>query len=244
MRTVARRWTVTTWNLHGIEDPPLDDVAGVLAGARADVIALQEVERGQAAALAERLGMRHVWALKHYPRTPLLRSSAEGLAILTPHTLRDTGSRPLTPQSTWSWRRRIVQWGLVERDDLSAHRVVNLHLTPHDEHDQRVREVHQVVELFPEAAGAPLVVCGDLNDDGRPGIVDALPGCAVDVAAPTSPADAPTKRLDHVLVPARAVEVQVDVPSGGPTWAALSDHLPVTVSFSLDWVQGDLVPPR
>jgi endonuclease/exonuclease/phosphatase family metal-dependent hydrolase len=242
MRTVARRWTVTTWNVHGIEDPPLDDVAQVLADASADVIALQEVERGQAASLAERLGMRHEWALKHYPRTPLLRASGEGLAILTPHALREAGSRALTKHSTWSWRRRIVQWGLVERDDHSAHRIVNLHLTPHDEHDQRVAEASQVATMFPEATGAPLVVCGDLNDDGRPGIVEALPGRAVDVAAPTSPAGAPARRLDHVLVPPRAVDVEVDVPSGGPTWAALSDHLPVTVSFSLDWVEGDLVP--
>jgi endonuclease/exonuclease/phosphatase family metal-dependent hydrolase len=245
MDAVPRRWTVTTWNVRGTAEPPLDHVAAVLRDTEADVVVLQEVQRAQAKELAGRLGMQHAWALKHHPRTPLMWWQAEGLAILTPHRLSDTGSASLTPdRSTWTWRRRIVQWGLVERDDHSAHRVVNLHLTPHDEPEQRRTEVRRVVEMFPVDRGAPLVLCGDLNDDGEDGVVDALPGREALPPQPTSPAETPTKCLDHVLVPVAASDVHQHVPSGGPTWATLSDHLPVTVSFSLDWVEGDWPPVR
>ena len=91
MTTVARTWTVTTWNLHGSAGPPIASVAARLRSIASDVVVLQEVQRRQAASLAEALGMQHHWALKHYPWTPLLKSKAEGLAILTPHTLSATG---------------------------------------------------------------------------------------------------------------------------------------------------------
>ena len=87
MTTVARTWTVTTWNLHGSAGPPLASVAARLRSFAPDVIALQEVQRRQAASLAETLGMQYHWALKHYPWTPLLKSKGEGVAILTPHAL-------------------------------------------------------------------------------------------------------------------------------------------------------------
>ena len=129
MTTVARTWTVTTWNLHGSGGPPIASVAARLRALAPDVIALQEVQRRQAASLAEALGMQHHWALKHYPWTPLLKSKAEGMAILTPHTLSATGGKSLTPKpSRWSYKRRIVGWGLVARPDHSAYRVYDAHL--------------------------------------------------------------------------------------------------------------------
>jgi endonuclease/exonuclease/phosphatase family metal-dependent hydrolase len=239
--TVARRWTVTTWNLRGTERPPLDRVADHLASTSSDVVVLQEVQRAQADDLAGRLAMTHTWARKHYPRTPLLAGQAEGLAILTPHALREPGSRELTKASSWSWRRRIVQWALVERADHSAYRVVNLHLSPHDEHDRRVEEAERIREWFVPDAGAPLVLAGDVNDDGG-GVVAALQGVEHVAAPPTCPPERPTTRLDRVLLPAAATGVTVDVPAGGPAWAELSDHLPLTVAFDLDWVQGDFAP--
>jgi endonuclease/exonuclease/phosphatase family metal-dependent hydrolase len=43
----------------------------------------------------------------------------------------------------------------------------------------------------------------------------------------------PAQLLDHVLLPAAATDVSVSVPRGGTDWAAISDHLPVTVRFSI-----------
>jgi endonuclease/exonuclease/phosphatase family metal-dependent hydrolase len=54
-----------------------------------------------------------------------------------------------------------------------------------------------------------------------------------------NPAAAPTHVLDHVFLMADANNVATTVPAGGAEWAELSDHLPVTVRFDLDWVQDD-----
>lgn len=239
MATVTRSWTVVSWNVHGSERPPLERIAAVLHAANADVIALQEIRAGQAGELAERLGMHHHWSLKHHPYTPLLRSLAEGLAILSPHPLTASGAATLTPgTSRWTWRHRIVQWALVERPDHSAYRVYNLHLTPGDG-AARIREARLAAEIVASHGGAPTVLAGDFNDDGDEPIVTMLPGTEPDDAPPTSTAAAPSRRIDHVLVPVDARDVTVATPAGGGEWPELSDHLPVTTTFNADWVSGD-----
>jgi endonuclease/exonuclease/phosphatase family metal-dependent hydrolase len=244
MTTVARTWTVTTWNLHGSAGPPIASIAARLRSVTSDIVVLQEVQRGQAESLAEALGMQHHWALKHYPWTPLLKSKAEGLAILTPHALSATGSTSLTPQrSHWTHKRRIVAWGLVQRPDHSAYRVYDVHLIGGNATQDRLDQAQRVASLVEEHGGAPAVIAGDLNDAGEPAVTDALPGIEGSATTPTNPADTPRQRIDHVLVPATAAEIVVKVPAGGAEWAALSDHLPVTTTFALDWVEGDFPVP-
>ena len=244
MTTVARTWTVTTWNLHGSAGPPVASVAARLRSLSPDVVALQEVQRRQAAALAEALGMQHHWALKHYPWTPLLKSKAEGLAILTPHVLSATGSASLTPtRSHWSYKRRIVVWGLIARPDHSAYRVYDVHLVGGDAVEDRLDQAQRVAALVAEHGGAPALVAGDLNDPDEPAVTDTLPGTEGDATVATNPSDTPTQRIDHVVVPDAATDITVRVPAGGAEWAALSDHLPVTTTFALDWVEGDFPVP-
>ncbi len=244
MTTVARTWTVTTWNLHGSAGPPIASVAARLRASPSDVIVLQEVQRRHAASLAAALGMHHHWALKHFPWTPLMKSKAEGLAILTPHTLSATGSASLTPdRSQWTYKRRIVVWGLVARPDHSAYRVYDAHLIGGDAAQDRLDQAQRVAALVAEHGGAPSLVAGDFNDADETAVIDALPGIEGPATADTSPAAAPIQRIDHVLVPDGATEITVTVPAGGAEWAALSDHLPVTTTFALDWVEGDFPVP-
>jgi endonuclease/exonuclease/phosphatase family metal-dependent hydrolase len=244
MTTATRTWTVTTWNLHASAGPPIASVAARLRSLAPDVIALQEVQRRDAASLAKALGMQHHWALKHYPWTPLLRSKAEGMAILTPHTLSATGSASLTPtRSQWSYKRRIVVWGLVARPDHSAYRVYDAHLIGGGATGDRLDQATRVAALVAEHGGAPAVVAGDFNDGDEPAVIEALSGIEGPTTANTNPADTPRQRIDHVLVPAKATDITVRVPDGGAEWAALSDHLPVTTTFALDWVEGDFPVP-
>jgi endonuclease/exonuclease/phosphatase family metal-dependent hydrolase len=244
MTTVTRTWTITTWNLHGSAGPPIASVAARLRAVPSDVVVLQEVQRRQAASLADALGMRHHWALKHYPWTPLLKSKAEGMAILTPHELSAPGSASVTPErSPWTYKRRIVVWGLVTRADHSAYRVYDVHLVGGDASQGRLDQAQRVASLVAEHGGAPAVVAGDFNDSRDAAVVDALPGIEGPATAPTNPAGAPAQRIDHVLVPEAATGINVTVPTGGAEWAAVSDHLPVTTSFGLDWVEGDFPVP-
>lgn len=241
MRSEPREWCVTTWNLRGSGRPDLDDIAAVLRAAEPDVVAVQEIRRGQAADLADRLGMRFTWAFKHWPWTPLLPRLAEGTAIMTPHALDAAGHTEVSDgASRWTYRRRIVQWALVGRPDGSAYRIYNVHLSPHDRRTERLAEAVRVAEIVAEHGDAPpAVIAGDFNDGNDASVIYALPGVEHVVPPPTNPSEQPHQVLDHVLLPADATSVATSVPAGGQQWAARSDHLPVTVHFSLDWVVGD-----
>lgn len=241
MRTEGREWCVMTWNIHGASQPALDDIADVVRAELPDVVAIQEIRRAQAAELAQRLGMRFTWARKHWPKTPLLWRSAEGLAIMTPHALDAAGHTEISEgASSWTYRRRIAQWALVGRADTSAYRVYNLHLSPEDLGAQRRAEAVRVAELVAgHGDSPPPIIAGDFNDGLDGSIIYALPGIEYAVPPPTSPADVPTQVIDHVLLPDEARHVSVSVPGGGAEWAARSDHLPLSVRFTLDWVVGD-----
>jgi endonuclease/exonuclease/phosphatase family metal-dependent hydrolase len=231
----GNRWTVLTWNVHGAARPDVDAVAAAIVDQSPDIVVLQEIRKRQATALATTLRMRYSWALKHSPYTSLMWWRSEGLAIMTPHLLDAVGHTEISDdQPRRSWRRRIAQWGLVGRADRSMLMIYNLHLSPHDDVDSRRAEATRVSELVANIGDEPLpIVAGDFNDADDPSIIEALPG--VEFLAPpmTNPSDAPTQLLDHVLLPASASEVAVSVPTGGAEWAAISDHLPLTVRFTL-----------
>ncbi|NND76270.1 MAG: hypothetical protein HKN44_14825 [Ilumatobacter sp.] len=241
MTSEARSWTVMTWNLRGSAKPALDRVAATVRAEEPDVVVLQEVRRSQGVQLAQALAMRFTWALKHYPWTPLLRGAAEGMAILTPHALDAAGHSEISEgRSRWTYRRRIAQWALVGRPDTSAYRVYNLHLSPHDRSFERRSEAVAVADIVAGHGDAPpAIIAGDFNDDTDGSIIYALPGIEHLTPSPTNPAESPAQTLDHVLLPPEARNVTVTVPAGGSEWAELSDHLPVTVRFTLDWVTGD-----
>jgi endonuclease/exonuclease/phosphatase family metal-dependent hydrolase len=231
----AGHWTVLTWNVHGSARLDVAAVATAIRDRSPDVVVFQEIRERQAASLATTLQMRYSWSLKHAPFTKLMWWRAEGMAILTPHLLDAVGHTEISDdQPRRSWRRRVAQWGLVGRADRSMLMIYNLHLTPHDDADSRRAEAACVSAL---AAGIgdepPVVVAGDFNDADDPSIIEILPGVEHVVPPMTNPSEAPTQVLDHVLLPASASNVSVTVPAGGAAWAAISDHLPVTVRFDL-----------
>ncbi len=228
-------WAVTTWNLHGSAGPPIHAAADAIRTESPDVVTIQEIQKGQAAELAAALSMRYSWVPKHYPYTKLMWWRAEGMAIMTPHLLDAVGHTEVSnDQPMRSWRRRIAQWGLVGRADRSMVMIYNLHLSPHQDANSRRAEAARVSELVAGIGDdPPPVVAGDFNDADDPTIIDALPGVEHVVPAMSNPSEGPTQLLDHVLLPEQATDVDVSVPSGGPEWAAISDHLPVTVRFTL-----------
>jgi endonuclease/exonuclease/phosphatase family metal-dependent hydrolase len=234
-RPAGETWTVLTWNVHGSQRPDVAEIATAIRRETPDIVAIQEIRKRQAAALAKLLQMRYSWSLKHEPYTKAMWWRSEGMAIMTPHLLDAVGHTEISDdQPMRSWRRRIAQWGLVGRADRSMLMIYNLHLSPHDADDSRRAEAHRVSEVVASIGDDPApVVAGDFNDAGDPSIIDLLPGVE-HVAAPMSnPADAPNQTLDHVLLPAHARDVRVSAPVGGEQWAAISDHLPVTVRFTL-----------
>jgi endonuclease/exonuclease/phosphatase family metal-dependent hydrolase len=235
------QWTVMTWNIHGTHPTDLERVHDVIAAETPDVVVLQEVQRCQAAILGSTLSMQQTWVEKHDPWRPFFPSRAEGAAILTPHSLEEPDDAVISDAtSKRSYKRRIVVWAIVSRADKSAYRVFNAHLSPHDMVEQRRTEATRITAIAEHFGDAPpTIVAGDLNDTSDPIIVATLPGIEAVPPPLSNPSDAPNQAIDHVLVPAEATDVSVSAPEGGPEWAELSDHLPVTLRFSRDWVQGE-----
>ena len=221
--------------MHGSEEPDVASLAAAIGVEAPDIVVLQEIREHQADELARALSMRYSWALRHSPYTRLRRSRSEGMAIMTPHALGAPGHTEISEnQPIRSWRRRIAQWALVGRPDRSMVMIYNLHLSPHHDAEARWHEAHRVRELVASIGDDPFpVVAGDFNDADEPMIVAELPGIEHLVPPPTNPAESPHQRLDHVLLPVDAADVAITVPAGGPDWAAMSDHLPVTVRFTI-----------
>jgi endonuclease/exonuclease/phosphatase family metal-dependent hydrolase len=232
--------TVVTWNVHGSAGPDLDAIGERLRAFGADIVALQETRRRQADALAQRLGwMTAHWSFKHLP----LGTSAEGLAVLSPHPLVDartvTLSRGAPP---WSYRRRIAQLCVLDAGDHQL-RLANCHLAS-ESADARFEQAQRLVDLLDPGS----FVVGDLNaQPGRrvlrlllgAGLRDAwaeLHPNAPDTDGATSwrardTDDRPSDRIDYILVPSRDRIIAATVPTAADSdlsaYRRLSDHLPV-----------------
>ena len=249
---VGHHWPVPTriltWNLQGRERPDLDVVAAAIASFGPDVVALQEVQRHQARALAERLGWTSAWRFKHWA----LAVPPEGLAVLAPTALVDVATVHLAQRwRWWSWRRRIAVRATVAGPE-GPLAVVDTHLGAGVPETERTRQASRTIEVAVAVGSGALGTCiaGDLNS--RPGSAvlgiyaaagfrDAWSEVRPDEPGPTNwrrglRDGPPTQRLDYVLVdPSLAVE-SAELPSapapGGVPWGALSDHLPVIVTVT------------
>ncbi|HKE73516.1 MAG TPA: endonuclease/exonuclease/phosphatase family protein [Acidimicrobiales bacterium] len=238
------RLRLLTWNLKGSTGVDIARVSDHIRASGADVVALQEVQRHQARALAQTLGARSLrWAFKHQP----LDTWAEGGALIGV-TRAVTHARALALSygwEPWIWRRRIAVIGQVE----GGPTVVNLHLSTGGDGARRVSEVGTALAAAP---GRPLVVMGDLNE--RPGgpVAAALTGLGLRDAWPagddpgytdfhgwTPGTDRPpTQRIDYVYASTGVEVASISVPRFGepgfPVFAELSDHLPVSAEVEVE----------
>jgi hypothetical protein len=121
IETVLRRWTVATWLIAGHGDD-VEPIGRAIEEVAADAVLLQSIRQPDAQQLAAGLGFHHVWAMSHSPRSRLIRGSAVGLAVLTPHRIGDTFDVVVSEQrSKWSNQRRIAQTATVKRPDHSSY---------------------------------------------------------------------------------------------------------------------------
>ena len=244
MGLAGSSFAIVTWNLQGSRGVDAEGMSGVLDAVRPDVIALQEVERGQARRLAAALGDASMrWAFKHFS----WRTWPEGLAVLTPHRL--TSATPFVlRRGTWfSWRRRVGIDAVIERDG-DAVGVIDVHLSPHEASALRVAEVGLVRTRVGARALTPMLV-GDFNElPGGPAAAALQAGGWLDawtLAAGSDGGDGatnwtagnrrgrpPTQRLDYVFVPPGWVVDEARVladPDRYDWFAERSDHVPLLV---------------
>jgi len=234
--------TVVTWNAQGSHRLDVARAAQALAAFEPDVVLLQEVQRRQLGALRVALGTIDArWRFKHWP----VRVPAEGLGLLARHPVADARAQVLAYRwQFWSWRRRVALHATLRVDGRTV-RITDAHLGAGVTHDERVR---QVVTRLNDAYGADVIV-GDMNAEpgspeldacGTAGWCDAEARVrARDAHRPSTNwasgprTEAPTQRLDYVLVRPTTEVTDAFVPDDWERWAALSDHVPGVARLEL-----------
>lgn len=202
---------VLTLNMHHGSAPDgrtdLDRLAAELRAARADVIALQEVDRhfggrsgfrDQAAELAARLGMTAVFGahLDLGPADPGDPPRQYGTAVLSRHPVVSTATLRLPAGAAGEEPRGLLEVVLAAPD--GPVRVLTTHLTP-GRPDSRMLQARAVAARIARSP-QPVLLLGDLNAEPGSPEVRLLTALLTDAGGgPTFPADAPTQRIDYVL---------------------------------------------
>jgi endonuclease/exonuclease/phosphatase family metal-dependent hydrolase len=237
---------VLSYNIHAGKDaeqrPALERVAAVIDSAGADVVLLQEVDRGtrrsggvdQVAEL-ERLTGRHAAfaaSLDAYD------GGQYGIAILSRFPIGDVEKVPLPveppqPRAGDSHEPRIALHVTLAAPGGPLH-VLTTHLDASGAGTYRRQELVEVLAHVRRHVppGAPLVFGGDLNADGSGEEAAAISLALRDAWAEcgrgeggTYPASVPTKRIDYVFFRGgRCLDARVSA-------SQASDHRPLAVTL-------------
>lgn len=230
---------IMTFNIHHGEGMDgrldLDRIAKVIVDARADIVGLQEVDRGVERTksrdileeLADLTGLRYAFG-----KNIDLQGGDYGNALLSRFPIVSEGNRLLEPLGGGE-QRGVLQTVL----DVFGRRV--LVLTTHFDHRrdsaQRPRSAEQMRDMVAQWGDGPVVMLGDFNDVPGSAAYETLTAVARDAwtvvgkdEGYTIPVAKPTRRIDWILMrgltPGEGQVIRTDA----------SDHLPVLVTATLD----------
>ena len=235
---LAKTLRVMSYNIHvGVGmDKKLDlpRIAAVINGQRADLVGLQEVDRGvertgridEIAELAKLTHMDYAFAfnLKY-------QGGQYGVAILSRYPIRSTDHR------LYLNTREAERRGFIRAEVNIDGRLVNF-VTTHLDYqyeDGRVFEAEQLLAGLKDVKG-PLIVVGDFNDVPTGGayrlmneqFADAWIESGASDQGLSYPADKPVKRIDYILFR------QGDRIRAKKAWIVstlASDHVPVVADL-------------
>lgn len=234
----SRELRVLTFNIHHAEglDGRIDvaRIAQVIRDSKADVVGLQEVDRGVERSarrdllkeIADLAGMRFAFGknLDH-------QGGEYGNALLTSRPIVSEGNRAL-PNSSGGEQRGVLQVVI----DVAGTQVLVLttHLDYRRPDGDRIASAEAMLDMIQTWGTGPVVAMGDFNDVPGSATWTRLVTSLTDVwkavgkgAGFTIPVKAPTRRIDWILVrglePTSAAVIQTDA----------SDHLPVVAALTL-----------
>jgi endonuclease/exonuclease/phosphatase family metal-dependent hydrolase len=232
---------VLTYNLHHGEgtDQKLDlpRLARVIADAKPDLVALQEVDQktqrtkqvDQPAEYGRLTGLHAVFG-----RSMDYQGGGYGNAVLSRWPIEQHQVHPL-PSSPGREPRSVLVV-TTKPDGLPTLRFASTHLDHIRDATDRLAQATRLNELFAGAnAAEPIVLAGDFNATPEKPEIKTLLGRWTDAAAgsaqPTVPAGTPRSRIDYILLrPAGAWKIVSATVLEEPV---ASDHRPVLVV--LEW---------
>jgi len=159
---------ILTYNIHHGNPPSkpdlidLDAIARVIKDSKADLVALQEVERGanrsggvdEAKILGEKTGLHYQFfkAIDH-------DGGDYGIAILSRYKFDDVKLVPLPQEITAE--KRVLGYFTVKVGK-QQFILANTHLDATRTHENRIVQMKSILKEF-ENAALPVILCGDLN---------------------------------------------------------------------------------
>jgi endonuclease/exonuclease/phosphatase family metal-dependent hydrolase len=198
---------VLTYNIHHGEGTDgkldLERIAKVVADAKPDLVAVQEVDRkarrtggvDQAAELAKLTKMHG-----KFGRAIDLQGGEYGQAVLSKHSIREFAVHEL-PNEADREQRIAVAAEIRLGDNGPTVLFVSTHLD-HQKDDLRQKQATKLDELFGKAKG-PVILAGDLNatPDSKPLAILAKNWKSAETGEPllTIPVGKPTRQIDFVL---------------------------------------------
>jgi endonuclease/exonuclease/phosphatase family metal-dependent hydrolase len=236
----ADTFRVMTYNIHhgeGLDGKVnLPRIAELIKHEKADIVALQEVDKGVkrtdgrdlTAELAKLTGMTGVFSNNFH-----FQGGEYGNAILTRFPVLTRTNLHYTMLRT-NEQRGCLQVTL----DVDGRKiyVVDTHLDFRKPDDERLKNVGQIKQIVDAHGDLPIIMCGDFNCTPDSAthkamsqlLTDAWPLASKDHGY-TIPAELPARRIDYVWITPKTVEpVRAWVPS-----TEASDHRPVVVEFRL-----------
>ncbi len=240
----AKGIRVMSYNIHhgeGLDKKvDLERIAGIIKAERADLVALQEVDKGTErtqkrdfpAELARLTGMTCIFS-NNYD----YQGGEYGNAILTRFPVKTWTNlhyKMLRPDEQRGALQALLE---VRGRDLVF---INTHIDFRPDPAERLSNAAEIKELLENKyAGLPAILCGDFNDVPDSRTWQAFAGMFVDswkVAGKgegfTIPASTPRKRIDFIWIskgaPLKPVNAWV------PETMA-SDHRPVVAELELEW---------
>lgn len=203
----AVAFTVATWNIHSALGADgtrsLERVAESIAEAGADIIALQEVDRGtkrsgginQAEALAEMLGMEY----RYGPANRSVDGGSLGNAVLSRYPII-ADSNPRLPGSIFRVPRRALRTRIRLTETGSELIMISTHFSLNKE--DRSNAAAWLNSRLSQALG-PVLIGGDLNARPKSAVLKEFSPAWL-VAEPegpglTWPASDPRARVDYLL---------------------------------------------
>jgi endonuclease/exonuclease/phosphatase family metal-dependent hydrolase len=246
--TSATPVRVMVYNIHAGKDAAgvdnLERVAELIRRTSADIVLLQEVDRGtrrssgvdQPAVLAQRTGL-HV----SFGKSLAYQGGDYGIAVLSRWPIVAQNTLPLVldpPQERagGSYEPRVALRATVTTP-MGELTIINTHLDASREDRWRRQEIARVLTIADSARGV-LIVGGDFNSTPESevqqtvharGLRDAWPACARagDVGL-TYPADSSVKRIDYVFLRGTTSCTHAEVVA-----TQASDHRPLIVDVIL-----------